>query len=25
VGFAPINPAEFVLIYIQQMAGLVGS
>jgi uncharacterized protein len=25
VGFAPINPAEFVLIYIQQMAGQVGS
>ena len=25
VGFAPIKPAEFVVIYIQQMAGQVGS
>ncbi len=25
VGFAPVKPAEFVLIYIQQMAGQVGS
>src|SRR5258707_1532454 len=25
VGFAPLKPAEFVLIYIQQMAGRVGS
>ena len=25
VGFAPLKPAEFVLIYIQQMAGQVGS
>ncbi len=25
VGFAPIKPAEFVLIHIQQMAGQVGS
>jgi len=25
VGFAPIKPAEFVVIYIQQMAGQIGS